>query len=653
MRKPLALLLLPAVLSTFAFPVLAAENHASSAADLQRNALLIIGILFAAVLTMTILFAVFSLKRRKKGHAVILTALILTTLVIGAVLAYCGTLYYNVLNQAPTFPTTMPTTMPTTAPTTLPTAAPTTEPTTKPTTEPTTEPTEPSTEDPRLSFAAVGSPDTDPANWNTDWDIIVNGQITNSYQRQEPITFGDGSEYFALPGIPTFRGNNYRNTSSYGTAEVEDVTLTKVWSRSLDSYNGWSGSGWTGQPLLVQWDEATRQIMNLYDEKKDKDGLVEVIYATLDGYIHFYDLEDGTNTRDPIWMGQNFKGAGAVDPRGYPLLYVGGGIRVDGRNPSMHVVSLIDGSILYKDFSYDEYDRRGWTAFDSSPLVDAETDTLIWPCENGLLYTIKLNTSYDKDAGTISVNPDPAVKTRYTDDNFDRGRYLGYESSVSIVDHWMYLSENGGMFHCIDINTMELVWAQDTKDDSNSSPVFEWDDEGNGYLYTAPSLHWTAYGGTGTVSVYKLDASTGEILWEVPFECYTVEDLSGGVQSTPLLGREGTEIEGMIIYSIARCPNAYDDGRLVALDTETGQIIWEADTGNYCWSSPTAFYTDDGRAYIFSCDRDGDAKLYDGATGERLCTISLGSTCEASPVVFNDMLIIGTRGGHVFGIRIS
>ena len=109
----------------------------------------------------------------------------------------------------------------------------------------------------------------------------------------------------------------------------------------------------------------------------------------------------------------------------------------------------------------------------------------------------------------------------------------------------------------------------------------------------------------------------------------------------------------MIIYSIARCPNAFDDGRLVALDTETGEIIWEADTGNYCWSSPTAFYTEDGQAYIFVADVDGDAKLYDGATGERLFTISLGSTCEASPVVFNDMLVIGTRAGHVFGIKIS
>ena len=98
----------------------------------------------------------------------------------------------------------------------------------------------------------------------------------------------------------------------------------------------------------------------------------------------------------------------------------------------------------------------------------------------------------DKEAGTISVNPDAPVKTRYTSYySVEEDRYLGYEASAAIVDHYLYTSENGGLFHCIDLNTMELVWAQDTKDDSNSSPVFEWSEDGEGYLYTAPSLHWT------------------------------------------------------------------------------------------------------------------------------------------------------------------
>ena len=219
------------------------------------------------------------------------------------------------------------------------------------------------------------------------------------------------------------------------------------------------------------------------------------------------------------------------------------------------------------------------------------------------------------------------------------------------MDHYLFTSENGGLFHCIDLNTMELVWAQDTKDDSNSSPVFEWSEDGEGYLYTAPSLHWTAKGHDGSISIYKLDASTGEILWEYERECVRYDDIAGGVQCTPLLGKEGTNIDGLIIYSIGRTPSAYR-GVLVALDKDTGEMIWEISSGNYAWSSPVALYTDDGHAYIFLANASGIARLIDGSTGEVLASIDFDETVEASPVVFGNMLVIGSREG-VYGIKIS
>ena len=655
MKKVFCVLLTLVLLLSMAVPAAAAT--ASDSADQLGNMkqALMIMLMLLAVLFLGVIFAtcgLFTKKKHGKGSRwVTVIALYLAALFVGCTFVFCLYQYRSAITDDYDIPDVVQTegTLPATVPTTQPT-----EPTTEPTVEPTTEPTEPApTEDPRLSFEAVRTEANDPKNWGVSWEINVNGSTVDAYTRDEPISFGDGSEYFALPGIATFRGNNYRNNSTYGTVNVTEKKLTKVWSRPIGAFNGWSGSGWTGQPLIVQWDDATKQIMNLYSSKKAKEDLVEVIYATLDGYIYFYDLEDGTNTRDPIYMGANFKGAGAVDPRGYPLLYVGSGIYTDTKAPRMYVVSLITGKVLYQYGNGDGFALRGWSAFDSSPLVDAETDTLIWPGENGVLYTIKLNTAYDKDAGTIEVNPDKPVKTRYRDNYSKKNRYVGYEDSIVVVDHWLYVADNAGMFYCVDLNTMELVWAQDTKDDNNSSPVFEWDEEGNGYIYTAPSLHWTKNASSkGTVSVYKLNASTGEIVWETPFDCSTVTDLSGGVQATPVLGREGTPLEGLIIYAIARCPSTYK-GKLVALSTETGEVVWEASTGNYAWSSPTAIYSDDGKAYIFVCDIDGDGKLYDGSTGERITTISFGSTVEASPVVFNDMMIIGSRAGRAFGIKIS
>jgi len=512
--------------------------------------------------------------------------------------------------------------------------------------------TEPTVPDPEPTYTPGFQTSSDPNNWGINWEIIDHGTIVDSYTRPESISFGKPEDYFALPGIATFRGNNFRNSASYGTANITEKTLSKAWSRDVGSLNGWPGCGWTGQPLMVQWDDETKAIMNIYASKKAKDGLVEVIYATLDGYIYFYDLEDGSYTRDPIYVGMNFKGAGSLDPRGYPIMYVGSGDYISGKTPRFYIISLIDGKLLYERSGNDAFSQRDWAAFDSSPLVDAETDTLIWPGESGLLYTLKLNTNYDKSAGTLQIEPEEVVKTRYSTARSNSQTYwVGYEPSAVIVDRYLYISENGGMFFCIDLNTMELVWSQDTRDDSNSTPVFEWNGLDGGHIYTAPSLHWTAENSKGYICIYKLDAKTGEIVWEQKFDCYTYSGVSGGVQSSPLLGKPGTQLEGLILYTIARTPNM-GDGKLVAFNTETGEIVWEKYMDYYTWSSPVAVYDESGNAYILVGDSVGNLMMLD-SEGNVLTTIGLGSNIEASPAVFEDTLVVGTRGGQVYGIKIK
>ena len=409
---------------------------------------------------------------------------------------------------------------------------------------------------------------SDPNNWNIKWEINVNGSFVNSYNRTESIQFGSGNSYFSLPGIAGFRGNNYRNGATYGTVNVANKKLTTVWEQTISalpkaSSGAWTGAGWTGQPLVVQWDEETKAIMNLKPTAKAKKNLVEVIYATLDGHIYFYDLETGEYTRDPMNIGMAFKGAGALDPRGYPIMYVGSGDRTrEQKQPRMYIINLIDCSIMYEYGHEKEYNIRSWRAFDASPLVDAETDTLIWPGENGLLYTIKLNTNYDKAAGTLSINPDKPVFNRYmTDLNTNPSQDLGFENSPIIVDNYLYVGDNRGTYFCVDLNTMKLVWAQEIKDDQNATAVFEWGDDGQGYLYLGTSMEYS----DGTCYMYKINAATGEIVWEKPWgDIVYNKNVSGGILSTPLLGAKDTEMEGMIIFHVAKSPSEYE-GTTIAL----------------------------------------------------------------------------------------
>ena len=528
-------------------------------------------------------------------------------------------------------------------------------------TEDTTPPTETVEVTPVSTINPVRTALTDPANWGIRWEIIENGSIVHSYTREDPIYMGDPDEYFALPGVATFRGNNYRDNAAYGIATVKDKTLSMAWTANSTKLPGgiWEGSGWTGQPLIVKWDDQTKAIMNLYPDKKAKANLVEVIYATLDGHIYFLDLDDGKPTRDAINMGMCFKGSGALDPRGYPLMYVGSGDEnSQGKRPRMFVISLIDGKVLFEyghqeELSYRK-DNDSWCAFDSSPLVDAETDTLIWPAESGLLYTIKLNTNYNKSAGTISIQPDSPVATRYLAARSNtETRWLGYEASANIADHYLYVSENGGLFYCVDLNTMELVWAQDTMDDSNSSPVFQKISDTEAYLYTAPSLHWTQNtSAQGSISIYKLNALTGEIVWEKPFDVYTVDGVSGGVQSTALLGQAGSSIENLVIYTVARTPDK-KSGVMVALDTATGKEVWTMKMDYYTWSSPVALYTADGTAYVVVCDTAGKATLLNGATGEIYSKLDLGGLVEASPAAYENTLVVGTRAEKICAIKVN
>lgn len=496
---------------------------------------------------------------------------------------------------------------------------------------------------------------SDPASWIKKWDIIVDDEIVDSFTREEAISFGDPNKesYFPFPGIATFRGDNYRTGSSYGTANIVNNAMDTVWTKKISSLSkgsssgAWTGAGWTGQPLMVEWDEETKQIMNLYPEKKAKEGLVEVIYATLDGHIYFYDLDDGSYTRDPMNVGMAFKGSGSLDPRGYPIMYVGSGdLTASGKKPRMYIINLIDCSIMYEHGHKESYSLRNWIAFDSAPLVDAETDTLIWPGETGVLYTIKLNTKYDKAAGTLSITPDAPVKNRY---KTNTGYTLGFEASSIIVENYAYIADNGGMFFCVDLNTMELVWAQNTKDDVNATPVFEWGDDGVGYIYTSTSMENC----NGKVYIYKLNASTGEIVWELEFDdVYFDKSVSGGILSSPLLGKKGTALEGMIYYAIAKTPGAYS-GILLAIDTETGKVAWEKSQNLYCWSSPAAVYDDNGNAKIIICDAGGYIYMLDPATGETVSRINVGANVEATPAIFNDMLVVGTRGQEVYGIRLN
>jgi len=507
----------------------------------------------------------------------------------------------------------------------------------------------------------------------------------NSYQRETPISLGDPLDYQEVKGILTFRGNNFRNCASWGTATIDpskpvDQHFEVAWKYDLgdkaylgtplSSTWGWVGVGWSGQPVAVQWNYEVQQLMNMKPEKRTKENLVEVIIAAQNGYVYFLDADDGQETRDPIDVGSTIKGTPALDPRGYPILYVGQG---DDNNRAgkkrgeigYRIYNLLNGEMMYFQSGYDERAHRStWGACDSSPIIDGKADTLIYPSENGMIYVVKLNTNFNPKTGVLTMNPDTAVY-RYSFPG-QSGALFGIESSMSIYDHYGYCTDNFGDLLCLDLNTMSLVWSKKLADDSDVTPVLE-EEDGHVYLYTATEVDWQKnvdgyY--KGASFTYKLDAMTGEEIWQTSQDCWTkndinnsANDINGGALGTPILGKKS--ISNLVIFSYCRTKENHNGNMLVAYDKKTGNRVWTYEWNTYTWSSPVDVYDEQGNAYIVVFDSAGQVHLVDCRNGTRLGLIQgvkesdVLCNFEASPIVIGNMVICGQRSRYIFGLKIS
>lgn len=474
------------------------------------------------------------------------------------------------------------------------------------------------------------------------WILDEDGNRIDTYRRGASITFGSSDEYTSLAGITTFRGGNYRDRASWGTIGAEPAKMTYKWAKSIGGLDDWTGVGWTGQCAIVRWPDETKAVMNLYPEKKAKGGLVEVIYATLDGHIYFLDLDDGSATRDPIDVGAPIKGSLSVDPRGYPLLYCGQGIpEVHGKSVPIgtRIFSLIDGSVLFFLDGRDKDALRHWYAFDASPLIDGATDTMLQPGENGIFYTVKLNTQYDPSAGTVSVDP-KVVKYVYTSNVSTRP---GTENSVAVYCHYAYFADNSGLIQCVDVNTMALLWAFDALDDTDSTIVLQPENSGIVALYTANELDLR--GADGDCIIRKIDALTGRQLWAATEKVVQKNDANGGAFATPALGKGS--LEKYLYIQVARTE---DGGALLCIDKETGTVAWRRPLKSYGWSSPVCVYADTGRGYVVVASASGQMRLVDGLTGEVVCDIDMKANVEGSPAVYGNTLVVGTRGEKIIAV---
>ncbi len=507
--------------------------------------------------------------------------------------------------------------------------------------------------DPTKDGATYTRPITD-SDGTFSWSVVDASGIPISYTSREQVVFGTPDRYNQIPGVLTFRGNNHRTGGTYGTPTVTQEKLSVAWTKRIGEIRGegsyWPGAGWTGQPLLVQWPRETKVAMGLADKFVNDDSFVEVIYPVFEGKIYRLDLATGEETKPPIEVGWGFKGTASIDPRGFPMLYAGQGLNDTNGTYGpwrYRAFDLIQNKEVWHISGLDPAaPRHEWGAFDSSALIDAETDTLIEPAENGLIYKVKLNSVYDPAAKKVSINPQ-VTRLRYTAPGNVR---YGVENSAVAYRNLMFAADNSGKLFGWDATSLQMLWMRDVSDDTDASLVLS--EEGDGvFLYTGNEVdNRIADGGKDAITnIRKIDALTGKQVWQYDIPAYYT-GINGGVLSTPALGT-GPSAD-MVFFNISRT-TAPREGDMVALDKKTGGVIWRRHLGNYSWSSPTIVTTSSGKQYGILSDSDGVMHLFDPQTGQDIHTISLGKNVEATPSMFGDTLVVASYDRNIYAIKLS
>jgi outer membrane protein assembly factor BamB len=449
--------------------------------------------------------------------------------------------------------------------------------------------------------------------------------------------------YDNKPGIFTFRGSSSRIPKYCGHLTDDSIQIKVDWvfttrmdatKTSVGVFEG--GSGWTGQPLFVNWpDSVVAQFKSNPDSVCRKLHNKEIILTSLCGDLYFIDFETGEKSRPCINIGNVLKGTPALNTDLNGHIYIGHGAKKEATFGTQ-VFDLFSHKMI-NTFGHDPKAWRGWNGYDSSPVEAG--GFLFRPAENGTLYKYYVGDGGYTLQSTLRYSTTQAKNAP------------GMESSMAVCRNYGYVGDNSGNILCVNLNTMQPVWHYWNHDDTDASPIVELE---NGIPYVYTGCEVDRQGSKGFSHFVKLNGLTGDLIWEDTIRCHKLQygdkSSDGGMYVTPLLG-EG-DCEGLIFSSFCeQTSKTYSE--FMAFDKQDGRMMYRLPMKHECWSSPVAFYNDKGEMFIFIGDRAGTVYLIKGKTGEIIASEKVGFNFESSPIVVDNKIIVGSRGNKILKISLQ
>lgn len=462
-------------------------------------------------------------------------------------------------------------------------------------------------------------------------DSAVSGQLSELVSR-----------YDIDKGSFTFRGGPLRDACFNGKVKGTPKEIVELWSFETDEdyrptpVGTWGGgTGWTGQPIYVNWPDSIVEAFKKYSPALTPDfSNKEIMIGTLAHKIYFINFDNGKSTRQPLETTNPVKGSMCLDPSLNGNLYVGQAAPI-----TRPFGQMAFNLFTHKQTYFSGQDRKAWVGWggnDSSPLSIG--GFLFFPAENGSLYKYKVN-----ERG-ITLHSTLRYKTQ-------KHGAAGHENSMVAYRNYGFVGNNRGDIICFDLNTLRIIWHYDNADDIDASMVCEVVD-GVPYLYCGCEVD--QQGDVGKSHFVKLNGLTGEPVWEqiIPCRKLTIQQkhFDGGFYSTPLLGTGNCS--DMIFANVCQRENS-SKAEFTAFSKETGEAVYRVQLDNFAWSSPVGFLNEQNQMFIFAGDASGNAYLIEGKTGNVLYKNRLVRNFESSPVVVGNQLVVGSRGKtiHKFEIR--
>ncbi len=472
-------------------------------------------------------------------------------------------------------------------------------------------------------------------------------QLTYQVDYFDTLTDGRLSSYENLysnvPGIFLFRGGAFRDMPQYGKVSGRPDSVAVDWSFTTDydgrttDYGIWGGgTGWSGQPLYVHWPDSLVERFRFESPALTKHFCnEEIIVGSLAARLYFINFFTGDSSRRSIYLSNTIKGTPSIDPTLNGNIYIGQGIPCT-RPFGALTVNMFKHKITHL-FPQDKSAWRAWGAYDSSPIRIGQF--LFRPGENGTIYKMLVCGDSLMLHSSLKFKKKGAQKA------------AGMESSISYYRNYGYVSDNHGYIVCFNLDNMQPVWCYDNHDDSDASPVLALE-KGHPYLYSACEVD--KQGSKGYCYFVKLDALTGELVWEQKISAvrsnHEGKKFDGGMFCTPLLGKGNCE--GLIFANVVTNAKPGIKGDFVALRRDDGSVAYRTTLKQYAWSSPVALMNENNEMFVFTADTKGYVYLIDAISGKILFTKRIGANFESSPMVIDNHIVLGTRGRVIFKMSV-